>query len=203
MKLSVKRWSSVPHGGKWWFVYPDTGHTITGRNHDDIMAEAKAHANANNLPIGLLFEDQVEDWICQAMPNACVDCDDGKPIRVPHLTMGDVERGTKVALRHWMNNRELVSEEEANRRAVVCVKCPYNRSFAKPCGGLCGFLKDVVRSLIGAKGTKHDGKLHACGICHCWLASAIWVPLNIQCPDVTSEMKELFHKLSNCWKRCD
>lgn len=204
MKPCVKRWSAIPYGGQWKFTYPPTGHVVTGRNYDALMSEAKKYFQANNIPIGLEFEAQIEDYVCASMPDACVPCDDGRPIRVTkRLGMMDVARGTRTMLSHWWNGRQLVDDAEAKRRADICRGCNlYNVPFSRPCGGLCGDLATVMNSFTGVVNHSYEEGLNSCAVCGCMLSAAIWVPLSVQCGPLSQEMKDAFAKIPWCWKTC-
>lgn len=205
MKQQVKNWMFVPYGGEWWFIHPQTKVRLSARTKDGIMAKAKQHHLDNNLPIGLTFEQHVEEWICEAMPGSCVLCNDGVSMRPRSMTLGDILHGTNVMLRQWFNGKVVVSRDEAERRAAICVKCPMNVEVKMPCTGVCPELRRLVQSVVGAKGTSHDGNLKGCGLCHCWLSASVWVPLEVQCPEVEEEMKPAFAKMAEshgCWKQC-
>lgn len=200
MKFTVKRWSNVPAGSIWHCKHPVTGYEFKGRNRDLLMADAKAYFEANNLPIGLEWEDMIEEWICAAMPNECGGTVNGKPFKLRPLALSDIERGTRVMIHHYVTGSKLVDASEAKRRADICAGCKMNVTFKKPCGGLCGWIKNYVMKLVPKGGV--DPRLNSCFICKCWLAAATWLPLETQCTGVTPAMKVEFDTVPQCWKRC-
>lgn len=200
MKITVKRWSNVPAGSVWHCKHPVTGYEFHGRNRDVLLQDVKQYLLANNMPIGLEWEDQVEQWVCEAMPNECVGTVAGKAIKVRPLSLSDVERGSRVMLKHYVTGSKLVEPAEAKRRADICAVCKMNVTFSKPCGGLCGWLKTYVMKLVPKGGV--DARLNSCSICKCWLAAATWLPLTTQCVGVTDDMKVSFASVKNCWKQC-
>lgn len=203
MNNCVKVWSQVPYGGIWYFVHPATGKTIKGRNRSVLIEEAKAHAISNNLPIGLDFEGLIEKWVCESMPDECVHCIDGRPIRPPQVGMMDVLNGTKSMVAHAFQGFKVVDLEVAKDRAKRCSKCPYNVTFKTPCGGMCGELAAfVVKHLVDAQPTGFDLKQRACAVCHCLLEYAVHVPLEAQCRGVTDQMRSDFAQVDHCWKHC-
>lgn len=203
MKTCVKDWTRVPYGGEWHYIHPKTGVEIRARNRLLLIEKAKAHADANHLPIGLAFEDQVEECVCNDMPDECVPCKSSLPVVRRTLRLSDILRGTRTMLRHWANDGIVVEREVAERRAAICAKCPMNVKFSKPCSGLCPELKKLIESVVGAKGTPFDSRLKSCGICGCYLTASVWVPLHVQWSELDDEQKAAFAKMkeaSGCWK---
>lgn len=199
MTKCVKYWSHVPYGGMWRFVHPETKVTITGRNRDHLMKSAKDHAKSNNLPIGVEFERRVEEWLCESMPDECVDCKDGKPMLAPRLGLGDVIAGTKVLLSFVAAGRPSVPKEEAVRRAKICWDCKYRVPFPQGCAG-CSELAGLIAH---AQDTGMDMYRQACGICRCSLHAAVWIPIEHQLLGVNAQMKldfEEHQKTYPCWK---
>ena len=203
MNRCVKTWTVIPWGGMWHFKHPETGVIVSARNRDALMRAARKHAEANNLPIGLEFEQRVEELVCEALPGECVDCVDGKPFVKPILSIADVTHGTKVMLSFLMHGRRTVSPEEANRRAAICWSCPMRTEFPGGCGGgLCGELANMI---VGVPATNINLTKQACGICHCHLYNAVWLELEDQCKGVTDAMRKEFDIVRQkhpCWKSC-
>lgn len=151
---------------------------------------------------GTGVREELESWICQEYPEDCTEVDMGIP-RKHRVTLSDVLRGTRVMLAHAVAGRPLVDRKEAERRAAICQQCEFNQFFEKPCTGVCPELSSMVNSITGHQGTHYDQYLKSCGICHCFLQSAIWLPLQIQCKGVTDDMKKQFQHVPLCWKNCD
>lgn len=178
---------------------------IKALSWDSLKKAMKQHCIANDYPIGLDFDRQLESWVCQQMPDECEQVYEGKPIRPPRLGMRAVLAGSRVMLNYVLAGRPLVAQAEANSRAAVCAGCPYNVQFSTPCGGLCAELKDIVAKVVGGSPTPYDQQLRSCAICGCYLVASCHVPLEIQCSAVTDGMKAEFAKaktVSGCWKQC-
>lgn len=201
MSIRVRTWSIVPYGGMWRFTHPETGARISGRTKHDIMRFARHYQSQHNLPIGLDFDEQVEQWICREMPDECVDSSAVKRARV-WLGMADIVRGSRNFLPYVAAGSPKVSAEEADRRSRICLACPEHTTFALPCGGLCGELLAMAAHLPA---TAVNLDQHACGVCHCSLRAAVWMPLEHQCAGLNSEHHERFKAVKeshNCWKQC-
>lgn len=194
----------IPYGGKFNYVDPDTGHELWAVTWENLIHQATAHRRANNLPIGLGFEDRIEEQCCLDLPEECTDPDPSIPKKT-QLTLWDVVRGSQVMMSFVANGSQIVDRAEAERRAEICTKCVYNSAFLKPCGGICAELKNVVSSIIDHQGTRFDAQLKSCNICSCFLQASIWLRLEDQCKGVTDEMRQQFSYVkekSGCWKVC-
>lgn len=171
-----------------------------------LVNRVREHRQANGFPIGLEFEQEIENYICLNQSTECHPFDERIP-RNKKFVIGDIIRGTSVMLQHWIAGSPVVPREEAENRAQICLKCPHNSSYSKPCSiGICGELKQVVSRIVDHQGTRYDKDLQACAICGCFLQAAIWVPLEVQCKGVTDEMKEQFKYTKehySCWKNCE
>lgn len=202
MKRALKHRNRIPYGGGYVITDPMTGIQVSGGNFDMLLRSAMESRRANSVPIGIGFEQELETWVCEKYPSECEDIGEGK-IRKRYLTLRDIVAGSQVMLSQVMNSRKVVDREEAERRGQICVNCPLNDRFSKPCHGMCPELAAVVGWITGAQGTRHDAALHGCQICGCFNQAAIWVPLDAQWKALTDEQKEQFKtakKTLGCWK---
>ncbi len=181
----------MPYGGRWYYKDPNSGMEFTFYQLSGLIDQIRKHREANNFPVGLEFEQEIEPF-------------DPKIPRKKKYVIGDIIRGTGVMIQHWIAGSKVVPRAEAERRAQICKKCTYNDDFSKPCSiGICGELKSLVSSIVDHQGTQYDKDLRACHLCGCFLQAAIWLPLEVQCTGVTPEMKEAFATVPECWKQCE
>jgi hypothetical protein len=196
----------VPYGGGFEIKDKLTGAPISGYTFDVLVEFAKNQRHANGVPIGLDFEKELEQWVCEAYPKECEHYNPRIPRRPNEVGFTDLLHGTRVMLAHVVNHREVVPREEAERRASICVNCRYNQPFRRPCGGICGELLDLVKGITNSQGTPMDEKLKSCFVCKCFLQASIWLPLEIQCKGVDAEQKAQFDSVRDsgipCWKAC-
>ncbi len=203
MRLKLKNRSVIPYGGQWYYKDPHSGQEFRWYQFDVLVDKIRAHRQANNYPVGLEFEQEIENQVCINHPEEAEPFDPRIP-RKRKFVIGDIIRGTSVMMQHWIAGSPLVERSEAERRAQICKRCTYNDDFSKPCSiGICGELKNVVSSIVNHQGTVYDKDLKACQLCGCFLQAAIWLPLEVQCTGVTPEMKEAFKVVPECWKQCE
>jgi len=190
----------IPHGGSYVLNLPERGLVGSGMNFAAIVRSISEWRRANSIPVGLGFESEVEQALCSKYEVECDDTVLSKP-RKARLSLSTVLSGTKVLLAFKLAGSPYVTQEEANRRAATCSMCAWNQDYTKPCGGACGGLKEIVSQIIGNKTTPYDDKLKSCGVCSCFAAAHIWLPLNILENGVSSDQREQFAAINNCWKK--
>lgn len=200
MKTRLISPNRVPRGGVYEINRPDLGMAGTGYLLDVLINSITAYRKANSIPIGLDFANEVERVVCETYPDEC-EVVGMHNIRNRHLGIGDVILGSRVMLSLWASGGHLVSRQEAERRAAICVKCPYNAQFTKPCTGICAELKDAVSGIIDHQGTAYDENLKSCMICGCFNQAAIWIPLALQTTPLSDEQRAQFESVPNCWKK--
>lgn len=202
MPLQLKDRGVIPYGGGFTVVDPLTNVQVSGTTFKMLVDMVRKERMANSAPNGLDLESEIEQWCCVAYPQECEEVTT-KKIRRREFGLGDVITGTRVMLSHWFNGRKLVSREEAERRAQICIHCPWNMTYRKPCSGWCPELAEIVGPIVNAQGTQYDWQLHQCQVCGCVLSAAIWVPTEIQCGPLPQEQKDMFDNVPHCWKRCN
>lgn len=201
--LRLKSTSHVPPKG-WSYTHPESGAVIKGQTFGEWMRAIRDHHKANNYPIGLLFEADVQDRFCRGLGDAqgefceAVPVGQGNyPIRERRIGLDEVKRFISV-MAAWIKSGEpFVEQEEAERRGEVCAGCFYNQEATgcRSCAGVAGLLAEV----IGSRRTKVDSALKFCQICGCAQALSVHVPLAPQLSALTDEQLKAFPIF--CWKR--
>lgn len=202
MRMRLKKRGQVPYGGMYEIKRHDLGMVGRATTFDGIRDQVFAYRRANALPIGLGFEEELENEICKLYPKECEGCDDRIPLK-RRLSMADVVHGTKVILALKLAGGELVSNQEAMQRWEICNRCPLNVVFPIPCAGLCPELRSVVDGIIGGRRLPFDDDRRSCAICGCYSAAQVRVPYRHLEKGLTPEMKEAFQVAKTefgCWK---
>ncbi len=192
--------NQIPYGGFFQLNIPERGLVGRGQTFDAIAVAIRKYRRANNIPVGIGLDDEIESALCERYPDECIESDATVP-KSRRLRLADVLTGTRVMVAHKLAGSPLVSQDEANRRAQICVGCPFNQDFAKLCSGICPELKTLVAAIIGSSQTPYDGRLKSCSICGCFLDAAVWVPLEIQWKPLPDAMKAQFKNVGHCWKK--
>lgn len=184
-----------PRGGYWIYTHPISGTKFRSPQLAALLYSVRKHEESNGYAI--TPEADIESALCVNHPFSCSDNPD-TPYRRLHVT--DIIRGTKVIASFKLAGSPLVSPELAEQRAGICVNCPENVDYAKPCSGICQELIDLVRSMVGGAVTRHDSQLKACRICGCSNAAQVQVPAEFLAKGVNDQMMAQFRMVPNCWK---
>lgn len=200
MKLRLQSKNRMPHGGMYELDRPDMGMVGKGTTWDMVRDRIMAYRKANGIPIGLGFEDELEQALCVRYPAECDGFSGGAP-KLRTLGLHDVVVGSKVMLSVLGSASPLVDRAEAERRARICQDCPFNTGFSKPCSGICAELVEVVKFITGNQGTQYDMNLKSCNVCGCYLPAAIWVRADLQIAPLSDDQKQQFEAIEPCWKK--
>jgi hypothetical protein len=201
VRMRLKSRGIIPHGGYFHIVDPLTGVKVSAVHWDHLVSQVIAERKANGAAVGTELEDEIDSWAAASHPLEAMAVDERFPKRRT-LNLDDIVRGTKTILAFKLAGSPLVSDEEAERRSEICLRCPLNLGWAQHCS-ICEGLSAVVQTAIGAKKTRNGQGLAACNICQCSNKAQIWMPLEILNQALTDEMRQDFQfakEAWNCWK---
>ncbi len=208
MSIRLKTKCQPPYGGGFSINDPEKGFVGYGVSFESLTKVVRAYREANALPVGLGFEDELETEICKKYAAECEHYDATIP-RVAILGVDTVLRGTEVLanlVAQWglhkvgLAESPLVDEGVAAQRLVVCNGCQYNVEMRSGCGGLCGKLLDVVNKIRGSR-AETPGPLKACSICSCFTGAHVHIIQDLLDTGTTETMKAQFSNIPWCWKR--
>ena len=198
MPLKFHNKNECPPGGFRFFVR-DTGRWIEGIDWQQFTNNVKQHYRSNNLPIGLLFNETIEDQACQNTdPSACYQCgpETQRAFRAP-TSYEQLRSATSTMLRWFLEGKRKVSKDEVERRSKICISCPLNVP-AKDCPS-CGnkTIMDLVSQFVGGETTEYDIRIQACSVCGCSLKAKTRIPLDILKANEPAILKGAFPDY--CW----
>jgi hypothetical protein len=179
--MHLKTLNIGPPGG---FTYrqKESGFSMTGITFQALVKKVAQHRTNDNYPmIGegyLTLSAEVEAQICERLSpiDQVALCDNNfRPVTSIHWTQVITFLKTLVA---WFTTGfVLVPQEEAERRAAICINCPYNVGLSG-CGG-CKTAVSVMRASLLKATTSQDAGLQACGVCGCDNPTQVHVPLEV------------------------
>lgn len=198
--------------GSFRVTIPQSGLTITHYDWTAFTNAYRDHHIANGFPLTEDWREELQDRLCREnMPLWQDFCKRvGKRVGRKGLSFGAIMSGLNVMKsivgRILKGEAAWVPQEEAERRAAICVTCDLNsKRITFGCGSCSsGFLK-LLKLVIGNKTTTQDNSLGSCGVCSCALKVAVHVPLDLQWDALDEPTKEKFRdpSLSYCWKRME
>lgn len=171
----------TPPGGAYVFTQLESGFRFRQVAFLDLVKEIKDHRKANNFPLGPNFEADVEDASCREMlqmfPNyeGCLDETGGRAAyKGRSWSLSDVRHFLNVMAAWISKGAQFVPQEEAERRAHICIGCPENVQLAACLG--CSGVSSAVSAIKGSRHTSVDDRLRTCNACGCQLAVKCWMP---------------------------
>ncbi len=197
--MILERKHETPPGG-FRYTQPETKmffRTVTWR---DLVQLVHQHRRANNLPVGLFFEQEIEQQLCGELPPGWCR----EPTVPPSpgrgaLTLKEIILGTKTLASWVMGGGKRVELQEANRRASICVGCPMNQEIADCSACNETTLRAAVELVTSGGVTDQEGKLKACAVCGCSNKAQVWLPLDILQKHLPDEMNARLPDI--CWKK--
>lgn len=166
----------VTRHGHWWFYSEESDTWVFGGCYSDLVEHLREHLITNKLPVPADLDGAVQEFICSNTPgnwkNGCVAVDErGFSLTV---TLALVKRWL-LTMAAYSKDGELVSQEEAERRANICLACHY-RTPITGCKGCGQSLGGMMTKLLINRATDRDEQLTACGVCGCAQKAMIWFP---------------------------
>jgi hypothetical protein len=199
MQRLIERHTVPPDGYR--FFQSETRMTVSAPDYDNLFVEVAKHRKVNNIPMGPLWEAQVEDQLCQQLPPGF--CKEEDPLAnrrnvFTRVSWDDVSRGTQSLISFVSHGGQYVDQVLADSRAATCARCYYNVQMTGLCGG-CEALQNLVATATRGRRTTSDPFLKSCAVCKC--ANAVQVHMRIEDLEkgVPDSMLEKFPGF--CWKR--
>ncbi len=191
----LKQRNYVPPDG-FRYTHSETGHTSRAGDWDSLVTAAKDHRRVMKLPIPDDLVALMEDQLCaQLTPEWCEHR--GLPYVETRMSWGDMLDGMNVFKLWAQNGMELVPQEEAERRSDICAGCYLNVSI--PGCGPCHGMARIVSEAVGAKKTRNEHLLKACGVCKCLNSAAVHFPLDIL-NETDTPARQASYPAEFCWK---
>lgn len=184
------------------FVYtqPETQTRIEHETLQELVGAVCEHRRYKGLsptdpePVSL----EIQRQICASMPPGICGPEAGEDYRPlldqsRRLTLDKIQSFSHAIFEWIRTGGKLVDEEEAQRRAKICLGCPYNKA---PASCACAPLWVLIKALIPPR--RRIDNLHVCGICGCVNGVKVLMPFpvlkqSIQGRDLTFPV--------HCWMR--
>ena len=170
------------------FKDPDTGREFKENDKQTLVNRIRVYRAQNNLEPIEELESVLECYWCGLPENA------GKcgPVTLKRGFMAYLKGG--MALIKNMAYPSTVSQEEADRRASICVKCPKNVFPDK--GAFLKWSDEIAYHSIGDRRSKLHDELGNCEICSCPMRAKVWHDGKIDLePEWIEPMKSV-----GCWQ---
>lgn len=116
-------------------------------------------------------------------------------------SVGKVYAGARTIIDWLGSGGKPVAQTLADARSATCATCPNNKP-AHWMEWATGKLAASIKAELEAKNqmrlaTPHDGAIHTCSACLCWLPLKVWAPLDVILKYQSEETKTKLHP--SCW----
>ncbi len=179
------------------YTDPDTGFTITARDHYNWIEQAKLHRRSNGLPIPINFEALCETQLCEQLPPGWCDRAPEAGWVNTRFSWQDIADGMRAFAALLKGGFNFVDQAEADRRSKICATCYLNQPV--PGCGTCHKLAELVTGEVSNRHSEWDDRLQACAICHCPNKVQIHYPMEALDTTDSPEKQALYP--SFCWKK--
>jgi hypothetical protein len=180
------------HG--WFYPVESTRCVFVSVGWKSLVDDVRSHLKGNGLPVDPNLSLAMQDWWCREVSSD--NCSEPPTPGLRDLTAW-AERFLRTAKDYVFKGGQKVPQEEAERRAAICAKCPLNSkdgSFCATC-----FLRGMTASAVAMTTgwtSSRDSELHYCKNCGCKLALKIHLEREIM------DHKEIRDGWwSGCWMR--
>lgn len=191
--------STVPPDG-YRYLQPETRITIRAGDYWELFTQVGKHRKVNNIPLGPLWREEVEDQLCKTLPPGfCKEIDPTRKATgvLTRIHWEDLQRGMGVMIDWASQGRPHVADDVAESRAAICSRCYYNVALASGCNACRGIVNLVYRAIGGAR-TSLDPLLKQCAVCKCSNQAQVHFPIEVLAEATPDEMIPLFPDF--CWK---
>ena len=113
---SFKDPNVVPPGGGWFWTHPETKDRIRGGSAEQLIFNAREYCRTNHLPIGLGFEQNIINSVCEELPDICQDTE-------PPSTVDLARQFARSVLKWTCSGFQCVTSEQYQERLNTCLGC--------------------------------------------------------------------------------
>ena len=196
--LRLNNRNQVPAGG-FKYTQKESGYQIQASSFFQLMIRVKEHRDANNYPVGINIEAEVEDQVCR---NTVTNqfCREVRDEAAPKsYGVNDVLRFTRALAEKFLKAGKQIDQKTADERASICASCPDNVETHGCLGCGSGVVHSAIKRVSGAGVTSYDSQLKTCRWCGCFNAAQVWFPLDILQKNTSEEVKKSLPQ--HCWKK--
>lgn len=183
----------------WSYVQFQTGHRFNEPDFEAIVEAVRAHRWSNNLPRQSKTEvmEDVETQICSRSPSHVCRGADFEPAS---LSASTVHNAMKALASTWKDT-PLVPQDEANRRADICRRCPFNQPVHGCFGVACNETMRILFETINrGRQTPSDDNLMGCSCCGCSCKVIVHFPLDVLRQATPDDRQRYFNRTEHCWR---
>lgn len=180
---------------RYYFVDPDTGHEYRALSDSTLAQQILSYRAQNNLPPIQNLSHVLENYWC-SLPENTGSCE---PVQLTRGWMQYIKGGVALLEYVFYGPKGMVPDEEASRRAGICISCPAN-VFPDP-DNVSSFITwsdEVATHCTHGRSIPEASQLGNCQICSCLLKAKVFKkpPFGLS----EAERKEMKEVNPKCWQ---
>lgn len=184
----------LPPGG-WYIVSKDDGVRHEAGNLKQLAQKMRDFRMRVGRPVGDPVQEII-DYTCERYPTMCKSGIRRVPkpvVAAPPLGAAVVQWLTKIYRALTRSPDALVSKNEADRRAAICVRCKAQQGWISSCGSCNTSVKQLGMQIRKGQEAKNGGVLRACSILREDTRTSVWLDRlqPVQDPNLPPE----------CWRK--
>lgn len=172
------------------FVDPDNGHKYLANTKRELFEQIISYREQNRLDPIMGLEYVLENYWC-SLPENAGKC---RHIVLKRGWLQYVRGGVALLENVFYGEDGMVGDEEAERRAQICVKCPHNVFPDK--GPFLAWSDSLAEAATGGRRTASYDTLGSCEACQCPLRAKIWYKGELK---LSEKEKEVMRGVG-CWQ---
>lgn len=191
----------VPPGGWHFLAAPNI--KLEAITEELLVKQIFEYRLRNNIPVGDIERD-IDNYYCNLWPEVChkepKDWENGSAGSLPpsEPMLNRVTRWAAMLIHTQpKGGYTVLSIDEANRRADVCVGCPNNQPWRGGCSGCSSSASTVLAQLRKTQSTRQQGNLMACSVAGWDNATAAFMPM----PTLGLTEEQLQSLPDRCWRK--
>lgn len=159
----------IPPGG-WHFILED-GKRIEAPTEEMLTDAIFESRMRRGIPIGDIRRD-IDDYYCSRWPEHCQKeaheyANTSASVRGPsdEPMLNRIARWASILSRKMpKGGYTLTTEQEATKRAAICIGCPFNVEWRTGCPGCSSSTASLLASMRNIRKLSCDGRLHGCKV---------------------------------------
>lgn len=174
------------------FKDPDTGHAYQAANKRALFDQIISYRDQNRLAPLTALEHVLENYWCHLPENAGL-C---QRVKLQRGFMQYVRGGIALIENLYYGKNNIVSPEEASRRARICIGCPLNVFPDR--GPFIRWSDEIAEASTGGLRVQDAEMLGSCQACTCPLRAKVWLRAGFKLKP--KERAEMAKANSRCWQ---
>lgn len=172
------------------FKDPDTQYEFQARTMGELMARIIGYRAQNNLEPIENLRDVIEHYLCTLSANlgSC------REVKLKRGFVQYIKGGMALLKNYYYGDKNITSQEVAEKRAAQCAVCPYNINPEK--GHFDKWADEQAEHSVGDKKTSLHEALHQCEACGCNLKCKVFYKPKV----ILSSQEKDMMKNVNCWQ---